>query len=181
MVGATAVGSAVSSNDSGQLGIACAGVAGSSSGGAACARPCSSEDGGQAGIAGSVGGSGGQMSVSSGGAGADSAAGGHVFLAGSPATDWRGLVSGASTGGSVVAAAGGVVSSSWSTGSSTVSPGDVGTVWAQPGADFLPSPLAEVSVFDQSGSPFCIGSGGNASSSVPAASPLPSAGSTGTV
>ncbi|HEV3406172.1 MAG TPA: hypothetical protein VG364_06190, partial [Candidatus Dormibacteraeota bacterium] len=61
---ACAVG--VASNESGQAGIACAGVAGSSI----------SDGGGQAGMARSVGGSGGQMSVSSGGAGEEAAAGG---------------------------------------------------------------------------------------------------------
>ena len=76
--------------DSGQLGIAWAGVAGSSS----------SEGGGQASIAFSVGGSGGQMSVSSGGAGADSAAGGHVDFRASAATARGGAVTGASAGGS---------------------------------------------------------------------------------
>jgi hypothetical protein len=81
----------VASNESGQLGIACAGVAGSSI----------SDGGGQAGMARSVGGSGGQMSVSSGGAGEEAAAGGHVDFIASEATAFGGSVSRAGVGGSV--------------------------------------------------------------------------------
>jgi hypothetical protein len=150
--------------------MACAGVSGSSS----------SEGGGHAGIARSVGGSGGQISVSTGGAGEDSEAGGHVDFIASPATALGGSVKGAwatgpifggtfdggaveSGSGSTVVSAGSaaVVSAASATGSgsavtesTTSSPGEVGTVSAQAGAAFLPSPLAVVSVFDQSGSPF---------------------------
>jgi hypothetical protein len=163
---------AATSNESGQLGMACAGVSGSSS----------SEGGGHAGIARSVGGSGGQISVSTGGAGEDSEAGGQVDFIASPATALGGSVKGAwatgsiaggtidggavesvSGSGSTVVSAGSaaVVSAASATGSgsavtesTTSSPGEVGTVSAQAGAAFLPSPLAVVSVFDQSGSPF---------------------------
>ena len=207
-VGGTA-GAAGSSNEFGQDGIAWAGVAGSSS----------SDRGRHAGIARSVGGSGGQMSVSSAGAGADSAVGGQVDFLASAATAFNGSVSeassasvsGASAGfsgtgralafgaggalafgaGGTVAFAGGAVASD-STPASSVSgigsPGEVCTVCAHSGGlfgglVFWPSPLTDVSVLDQSGSPFCIGRGGSASSSAieEAVSPLFSAGSTGTV
>src|SRR5690348_1888199 len=213
MVGAVGSASgAAGSNESGQLGMAWAGVPGSSSTREAWPRPASSEGGGHAGIAGSVGGSGGQMSVSSGGAGAASAAGGHDFLA-SPAADAKGCVSGGSSGtgstagggsasggsvaGGSVGAGGGsggaiasdstvVEAAAGSLGevSETSSPGEVGTVVAQPGLASVLSPFGEgVCVFDQSGSPFCIGSAGSASSSptTAAASSVLSAGSTGTV
>src|SRR5207302_1367807 len=160
------------SKESGQLGIAWAGVAGSSS----------SEGGGHARIAGSVGGSGGQISVSSGGAGARSAAGGQVDFMASAATAFGGSVNAATTGGSAVASASagstvastsaGSTVSSAATGStvasasgsavasvsdvagapSSRSPGEVGTVCAHPGAGFLLSPLADDAVLDQSGS-----------------------------
>ena len=122
----------------------------------------SSESGGQAGIAFSVGGSGGQMSVSAGGAGAASADGGQVDLAASEATARGGSVTGASESG-------------------IASPGDVGTVCAHCGVEPFPAGGA-VSVFDQSGSPFCIGSAGSASSgSDCGGAALSSAGLTGTV
>jgi hypothetical protein len=129
-VGGVVVAGAAS-NDSGQLGIAWAGVSGSSS----------SEGGGHARIAGSVGGSGGQMSVSSGGAGEASDAGGQVDFMASAATAFGGSLIGATCGASITPAM------------SAGSPGDVGTVWAHSGVPFLPSPLADVSVLDQSGSP----------------------------
>jgi hypothetical protein len=64
------------------------------------------------------------------------------------------------------------------------SPGSVGTVCAHSGVAFLStSPLsAGVSVRDQSGSPFCMGSAGNASSSITSSvSAVLSGGATGTV
>src|SRR5690349_11803399 len=208
MVGAVGSASgAAGSNESGQLGMAWAGVPGSSSTREAWPRPASSEGGGHAGIAGSVGGSGGQMSVSSGGAGAASAAGGHDFMA-SPAADVKGCViggssatgsaaGGGSAGGGSAGAGGGsggalasdstvaeAAAGASAEGSGTSSPGEVGTVLAQPGVPSVLSPFGEgVCVFDQSGSPFCIGSAGRASSSPAeaAASSVLSAGSTGTV
>ena len=214
---------ALESKLSGQLGMGCAGD-GSSSTVSALAI---SEEGGHAGIAGSVGGSGGQMSVSSGGAGADSDAGGHVDLKASVALDLGGSVNvTTSTGGSVIgcviggsvagggavvsrfvtggsvstgsAASGSAASDSTASGSATSgsatlastgcassigSPGSVGTVCAHSGVAFLStSPLAGVSVFDQSGSPFCMGSAGRASSSTRSwVSAVFSGGATGTV
>lgn len=131
---------------SGQLGIASAGVSGSSI----------SDDGGQAGMARSVGGSGGQMSVSSGGAGDDADAGGHVDFIASAATALGGSVMAATTGGS----------SGWSlalSGSrtSTGSPGELGTVAAQSRPGLVAPPLVGGTVLDQSGSPFlCAGAAG---------------------
>lgn len=93
----------------------------------------------------SVGGSGGQISVSWGGAGAASAAGGQVDLVASEATAFGGSVIGASE-------------------LSIDSPGDVGTVCAHSGVAEPFPPWVPDSVFDQSGSPFCIGSGEIASS-----------------
>lgn len=143
-----------SNDSSGQLGIGCEPMAGSGS---------SSERGGHTGIARSVGGSGGQMSVSCGGAGAASEAGGHVDFIASDA---------AALGGSVMGAA----------VSSTGSPGEVGTVCAQSGAADPFSRWAPDSVVDQSGSPFCMGRAGNASSAEwTSDDPLSSAGFTGTV
>jgi hypothetical protein len=173
MVGGAAAGGRVGgeadagSNESGQVGIGCAGVTGSSS----------SDGGGQAGIALSVGGSGGQMSVSSGGAGAESVAGGHVDLSASAATALSGSVSGLSSSGSSAEAAGSA------SGSASGSPDEVGTVVAQPGVAPDASPLGELWVFDQSGSPFCMGRAGMASSTSgeAVASAAFSAGSTGTV
>lgn len=110
-----------------------------------------------------MGGSGGQISVSWGGAGAASAAGGQVDLVASAATAFGGSVIGASE-------------------LSIDSPGDVGTVCAHSGgAEPFPS-LVPDSVFDQSGSPFCIGSAGSTSSLEEASvDPLSSAAVTGTV
>jgi hypothetical protein len=183
--------SAAGANESGQLGITWAGVEGSSS----------SDGGGHAGIALSVGGSGGQMSVSSGGAGADSAAGGHVDFIASPATALNGSVSelsagdsaGSTTAAGSTAAIGSPVAidSGAATGSAGVaawvsgigSSGAVGTVLAHCGVVLAASPLADDCVFDQSGSPFCMGRAGSASSSSVGgvAAALFSAGSTGTV
>lgn len=93
------------------------------------------------------------MSVSSGGAGEDAAAGGQVDFIASAATALGGSVRGATAGGSVEAASAcpSFVSGCWV---STGSPGELGTVAAHAGACFLPSPLVEGSVLDQSGSPF---------------------------
>lgn len=108
----------------------------------------------------SVGGSGGQMSVSAGGAGAPSAAGGQVDLVASDATAFSGSSIGTS-----------VLSIGW--------PGDVGTVCAHWG---VAEPLLPLWVFDQSGSPFCIGNAGSASSAeVASGGVVSSAGLTGTV
>jgi hypothetical protein len=156
--------SSAESNDSGQVGIA-------SAGGTGC---FSSDDGGHAGMARSVGGSGGQMSVSCGGAGADTEDGGHVDFLASAATDFGGSVFGASP-----------------LSSSSFSPGDVGTVCAHSGVAFFtgtgpPDPFSAPvpgSASVQSGSPFCIGSAGSASSVLTSGCGgwLLSAGSTGTV
>ena len=163
-----------SSNESGQLGIACAGVAGSSS----CGCPATSEEGGHAGIDGSVGGSGGQMSVSCGGAGWPSERGGHVDFSWSEATAFGGSVMGASvTSGGVEAAASDQAASpaaagAFSTGcpSSTGSPGEVGTVCAHSGASLAPSPFAVDDASDQSGSLFLMGTAGAGVDSSAAAS-----------
>ncbi|HEV3459631.1 MAG TPA: hypothetical protein VHG32_24025, partial [Thermoanaerobaculia bacterium] len=251
-VGSVGVGSllrapALESKLSGQLGMVWAGDGSSPSTGRA-----TSADGGQAGIAGSVGGSGGQMSVSSGGAGADSDAGGHVDLRASDALDLGGSVRvTTSTGGSESAglAAGGSAAGASKAGASKAggskaggsdtcasaaggskadaskgggsdgrgrdasgsaasgsaacgaavfgsatltsadggseigSPGSVGTVRAHSGVVFLStSPFTGDWVCDQSGSPFCMGSAGRASSSaVSTVSPVFSGGVTGTV
>ena len=133
----------------------------------------SSDPGGHAGIARSVGGSGGHMSVSCGGAGAVADEGGHVDFLASAATDFGGSVIGASP-----------------LSSSIASPGEVGTVWAHSGVAFLTgtgptnpfSVSAPGSVSVQSGSPFCMGSAGSASSSARSwGGWLLSAGVTGTV
>jgi hypothetical protein len=102
--GVDARAAGVTSKESGQLGIAWAGVAGSSI----------SDGGGQAGMARSVGGSGGHMSVSSGGAGEEAAAGGHVDFIASAATALGGSVNRAGVGGSVAggSVAGGSVADS---------------------------------------------------------------------
>src|SRR5439155_18722726 len=150
-VGAWAAGACgTGSNESGQLGIACAGVTGSSS----------SDGGGQAGIACSVGGSGGQMSVSSGGAGADSDAGGQVDFVASAATARGGSVmcatvsSGSGGSADVNSPAGSVAVASSAAEASTGEPGSVGTVRAHSGAFLPPLPFDEGSDLDESGSAF---------------------------
>ena len=123
------------------------------------------------------------MSVSSGGAGAESVAGGHVDLSASAATALCGSVSGLSASGSSPVAAGSASGSVSVSVSASASPDEVGTVVAQPGVALDPSPLGELCAFDQSGSPFCMGRAGMASSTSAeaVASSAFSAGSTGTV
>ena len=187
VVGGGAEAAGEGSNESGQLGIACAGVDAS--------PPSSSDGGGQAGIARSVGGSGGHTSVSSGAADAPSARGGHVDFSASAATAFGASFNGAGViTAPAVESAGGSVASAWShmsptgTGvtegaggsvaggsaeaavegslSSIGSPGEVGTVCAHSGAFFGPPPLLVARGSDsvQSGSPFLAGRGAAGSS-----------------
>src|SRR5258706_8503566 len=106
-------------------------------------------------MAGSVGGSGGQISVSSAGAGEDSAAGGQVDFIASAATAFGVSVIGAADGGSVIGASdGGSVSAAVSAAASPAgAPGGVCTGWAPPRGCFFSPPFSPASVFDQSGAP----------------------------
>ena len=134
----------------------------------------------------SVGGSGGQMSVSSGGAGAASAAGGQVDLIESAAT---------ALGGSVMAASWPWGSAGWVSDAPAAVAGGCpsateGTVRAQSGVAFCGTAVSGlfgswgglVSVCAQSGSPFSMGSAGSGSASdAVSVTSGPSAGATGTV
>jgi hypothetical protein len=161
-------------NESGQLVITSFG-----SGSASCSL--SSDGGGHAGIARSVGGSGGQISVSSGGAGASSEAGGHVDFVASEAT-----FGGSVTTGWVGWSSGGFEAATGSADSSFSS--EAGTVRAHSGVAFCGTAVSgldgssggEVSVRAQSGSPFSISRLGIASDP-DAVGLVPSAGVTGTV